>query len=88
MDFTVVLLGVGQLQAILHAWAVLDTLKVVVPAADIRNHVEAHEPARNAGLSMIVNLQAILQRHNAAVKNENKRHGCRTMPAYLSLNSI
>lgn len=59
MNFAVVLFGVGQLQAILHAWAVLDTLEVVVPAADIRNHVEAHEPTRSAGLSIIVTLQAV-----------------------------
>lgn len=59
MDFAVVLLGVSQLQAILHAWAVLDTLEVVVPAANIRNHVEAHEPAHSTGLSVVVNMQAI-----------------------------
>ena len=59
MNFAVVLLGVGQLQAILHVWAVFDTLEVVVPAANIRNHVEAHEPARSAGLSVVVNVQLI-----------------------------
>lgn len=59
MDFAVVFLGVGQLQAILHAWAVLHTLEVVVPAANIRHHVEAHEPTRSADLNLFVNVQAI-----------------------------
>jgi len=44
VHLAVVLLGVGQLQPILHALTVLDTLEVVVPTAHIWHHVEAHEP--------------------------------------------
>ena len=58
MDFAVVLLGVGQLQAVLHAWAVLHTLEVVVPAANIRHHIEAHEPTQSADFSVFVGVQA------------------------------
>lgn len=59
MNFAVVLLGVGQLQTILHGWAVLDTLEVVVPAANIWNHVEAHESAPQRHLSVNVSLQSV-----------------------------
>ena len=45
MNFMVVLLGISQAQSILHCRSVLDALEVVVPAADIRHHVEAHKPA-------------------------------------------
>jgi len=44
VHLAVVLLGVGQLQPILHALTVLDTLEVVVPTAHIWHHIEAHEP--------------------------------------------
>jgi len=44
VHLAVVLLGVSQLQPIFHALTVLDTLEVVVPAAHIWHHVEAHEP--------------------------------------------
>lgn len=54
MDLAVILLGVCQLQTILHVCTVLDTLEVVVPTADIRNHVEAHEPVGSAALSVNV----------------------------------
>lgn len=59
MNFAVVLLGVGQFQPILHAWTVLDTLEVVVPATNIWNHVEAHESAHQAGLRVSTSLCTI-----------------------------
>ena len=57
VHLVVELLGIGQLQAILHIGLVLDALEVVVPAAHIWNHVEAHEPAGKASiLSLATNV--------------------------------
>ena len=39
--------GVGQLDAISHPLVESDTLEIVVPAAHIRHHVEAHEPGQD-----------------------------------------
>lgn len=61
MNFAVVLLGIGQFQTILHAGTVLNTLEVVVPATNIWNHVEAHESAHHARLSVKVSLQSVSQ---------------------------
>jgi len=45
MNLMVVRVGVGQLDAVRHALVEPDALEVVVPAAHVRHHVEAHEPA-------------------------------------------
>jgi hypothetical protein len=38
--------GVCQLDAVSHALVEPDTLEIVVPAAHVRDHVKAHEPAK------------------------------------------
>ena len=54
MHFTVVLPGVGQLEAVSHARAVLDSLEIVVPAANIGHHVEAHESVTEKHLNLLI----------------------------------
>ena len=54
VHFTVVLPWVSQLQTVSHAWAVLDALEIVVPAANIWHHVEAHEPVTEQHLHLLI----------------------------------
>mmetsp|Transcript_62206 Transcript_62206/g.196851 ORF Transcript_62206/g.196851 Transcript_62206/m.196851 type:complete len:1067 (-) Transcript_62206:4174-7374(-) len=54
VDLVVILARVGELDVVLHARAVLDPHEVVVPAARLGNHVEAHEAVREEHLHLLV----------------------------------
>ena len=54
MHLTIVFSGIGQLQTVSHAGTVLDPLEVVVPAANIGHHVEAHESVTEKHLNLLI----------------------------------
>ena len=63
----IVLLGICELEAILHGLAVLHSHEVVVPRAVVGHHVEAHEAVRQQHLHLLVVSREVPVRVGAVV---------------------
>lgn len=75
---------VGQLDAVCHPLVEPDTLEIVVPAAHVRHHVEAHEPAQRWPCHPSCGMAAIKLKCPLSVLKESSKKGNCKSPKYIS----